>query len=121
MGREDGEGATGRSDDQTGSNPRVRPDGRYFAHVDGPRIQLIPVQPDEEELAYRRLHTRPSVQRYWDGYSAAQVAKDAFAARFYLDRLIDLSTAMNQPDEVKRWRTERAKYPDIASPPREKN
>jgi len=34
-----------------------------------------------------------------------------------LDRLIDLYTAMSRPDEVKKWRTERAKYPP-ANPPR---
>ncbi len=30
-----------------------------------------------------------------------------------LDRLIELYTAMNRPDAVKRWWAERAKYPDI--------
>jgi hypothetical protein len=29
-------------------------------------------------------------------------------------------TATNKPDEVKKWQAERAKYPDVASPPREK-
>jgi hypothetical protein len=28
-----------------------------------------------------------------------------------LDRLIELSTATNKPDEVKKWHAERAKYP----------
>jgi hypothetical protein len=28
-----------------------------------------------------------------------------------LDRLIELYTAINQPDEAKKWQTERAKYP----------
>ena len=28
-----------------------------------------------------------------------------------LDRLIDLYTATNKPDEVKKWKAERAKYP----------
>ena len=37
-----------------------------------------------------------------------------------LDRLIELYTATNKPDEVKKWRAERAKYPDAAPPPREK-
>jgi eukaryotic-like serine/threonine-protein kinase len=37
-----------------------------------------------------------------------------------LDRLIDLYTAMNKRDEVRKWRTERAKYPNIAPMPREK-
>jgi serine/threonine-protein kinase len=31
-----------------------------------------------------------------------------------LDRLIELYTAINQPDEAKKWRAERAKYPKLA-------
>ena len=34
-----------------------------------------------------------------------------------LERLIGLYAATNKPDEVKRWRAERAKYSDLASPP----
>jgi tetratricopeptide (TPR) repeat protein len=37
-----------------------------------------------------------------------------------LDRLIELYTATNKPDEAKKWREERAKYPDVAAPTREK-
>jgi hypothetical protein len=37
-----------------------------------------------------------------------------------LDRLIDLSTATNQPEEVKKWQAERAKYPEAAPPHGEK-
>ncbi len=33
-----------------------------------------------------------------------------------LDRLIELSTATNKPDEVKKWQAERAKYPEKAPP-----
>ena len=36
------------------------------------------------------------------------------------DRLIELSTATNKPDEAKKWRAERAKYKERAPPPREK-
>jgi WD40 repeat protein len=75
--------------------------------------------PDEEELAYRRLHTQPNVWRYREGYEAARAAKDDFAARFYLDRLIEFHTATNQPDEAKTWQTEREKYPELAPPPQE--
>jgi hypothetical protein len=32
-----------------------------------------------------------------------------------LDPLIELSTAMNKPDEVKKWQAERAKYPEVTS------
>ncbi len=35
-----------------------------------------------------------------------------------LDRLIDLYTATNKPDDVKKWRAERAKYPELAPVPR---
>ena len=37
-----------------------------------------------------------------------------------LDRLIELYTATNKPDEVKKWQAERAKYPEAAPPPGEK-
>ena len=41
-----------------------------------------------------------------------------------LDRLIELYTATDKPDEVKKWQAERAKYPPVplpvAPPPREK-
>jgi tetratricopeptide (TPR) repeat protein len=36
-----------------------------------------------------------------------------------LDRLIELYTATDKPEEVKKWRAERAKYPTVAPPPRE--
>jgi eukaryotic-like serine/threonine-protein kinase len=32
-----------------------------------------------------------------------------------LDRLIELYTAMNKPDEVKKWQAERANYPEAKS------
>jgi hypothetical protein len=31
-----------------------------------------------------------------------------------LDRLIELYTAINKPDEAKKWQAERAKYPETA-------
>jgi tetratricopeptide (TPR) repeat protein len=37
-----------------------------------------------------------------------------------LDRLIEFYTTTNKPDEAKKWRAERAKYPTVAPPPREK-
>jgi eukaryotic-like serine/threonine-protein kinase len=33
-----------------------------------------------------------------------------------LDRLIELYTATNKPEEVKKWRVERAKYPGASAP-----
>jgi hypothetical protein len=35
-----------------------------------------------------------------------------------LDRLIELYTATNKPDDVKKWQVERAKYPEVAPMPR---
>ncbi len=37
-----------------------------------------------------------------------------------LDRLIELYTATNKPDDVKKWQAERAKYPAAAPPPGKK-
>ena len=37
-----------------------------------------------------------------------------------LDRLIELYTATNKPDDVKKWQAERAKYPEAAPPPGKK-
>jgi hypothetical protein len=71
----------------TAIKERTSPDGRVFAHREGTRVELIPLQPDEEELAYRRLHTKPNVGRYRDGYLAARAAQDEFAAAFYLKLL----------------------------------
>ena len=68
-------------------NERISPDGRVFARVNGDRAELIPLQPDEEELAYRQLHTQPNLSRYREGYAEARAAKDDFAARFYLNLL----------------------------------
>jgi hypothetical protein len=45
------------------------------------------LQPDEEEVAYRRALTQPSLWRYREGYEAARDAEDDFAARFYLNLL----------------------------------
>jgi WD40 repeat protein/tetratricopeptide (TPR) repeat protein len=52
----------------------------------------------------------------WD----ATVPSALAALSDVLDRLIELSAATNKPDEVKKWRAERAKYPSVAPPPREK-
>jgi tetratricopeptide (TPR) repeat protein len=70
----------------TVANERISPDGRLFAHVDGPalRVDLVSLKLDEEELAFRRLYTQPNPRRYREGYLAARAAKDDFAAAFYL-------------------------------------
>jgi WD40 repeat protein len=81
----------------TAANARISPDGRLFAYMDvfaGRRVELVSLKPDEEELAYRRLHPQPNVWRYRDGYEAARAAKDDFAAAFYLNLI--------PPDERKK-------------------
>ena len=65
----------------------ISPDGRLIAHAVGNRVDLIPMQPDAEELEFRRVHTQPTSWRYREGYDAARKAEDQFAARFYLDLL----------------------------------
>jgi hypothetical protein len=72
---------------QTSANQCISLDGRFFAHPVGNLVELIPLQPDEEELSYRRLHTRPNLWRYREGYDAARAVRDDFAARFYLNLL----------------------------------
>jgi hypothetical protein len=72
---------------QTIENPWISRDGRFFAHRFGSYVELVPLQPDQEELSYRRLHTQPNVWRYRESYEAARAAKDDFAARFYLNLL----------------------------------
>jgi WD40 repeat protein len=62
---------------------QISPDGRWIAHVAGSRVELISLQPDAEELEYRRVHTRPNIGRYLEGYDAAIKAEDHFAACFY--------------------------------------
>ncbi len=65
----------------------LSPDGRLFARVYGRGVELGLLIPDEDELAYRRLHTRPEPERYREGYHAAMADGDEFAARFYLGLL----------------------------------
>ena len=64
---------------------QISPDGRWIAHTVGSRVELIPLQPDAEELAYRSFLMQPNFRRYREGYDAAIKAKDDFAARFYLN------------------------------------
>jgi hypothetical protein len=63
------------------------PDGRLIAHPVDSFVELVPLQPDKDELSYRLLHTQPNFWRYREGYQAALAAKDDFAARFYLNLL----------------------------------
>jgi WD40 repeat protein/tRNA A-37 threonylcarbamoyl transferase component Bud32 len=84
----------------TVANNWTSPDGRFFAHPEGNRVELIPLQPDEEELAYRRLHTEPDLGRYREGYEAARAGKDDFAARFYLNLLADGKLAAGRTQDA---------------------
>jgi WD40 repeat protein len=92
-----GKEVPGEAIPNTVANERISPDGRLFAYMDvfaGRRVDLVSLKPDEEELAYRRLHTQPNLWRYREGYEAALAAKDNFAARFYLNLI--------PPDERKK-------------------
>ena len=66
---------------------KTSPDGRILAHAVGSHVELIPLQPDAEEMAYRLLLARPNFGRYREGYEAARAAADDFAAKFYLELL----------------------------------
>jgi WD40 repeat protein/serine/threonine protein kinase len=66
---------------------RVRPDGRWVALIIGNYVELIPCQPGEEEMSFRRLMTQPDFRPYREAYDAAAKANDDFAARFYLNLL----------------------------------
>jgi tetratricopeptide (TPR) repeat protein len=68
-------------------NDRISPDGRFFARLKGDRVELTPLTPDEEERAYRLLHTQPNLQRYREGFESARAARDDLAAQFYLKLL----------------------------------
>jgi hypothetical protein len=68
----------------------ISPDGRVLARTVAERVELISLKPNADELDYRSIHTRPKAWGYQEGYDAARVARDDFAARFYLDRLLSL-------------------------------
>jgi eukaryotic-like serine/threonine-protein kinase len=59
----------------------------WDARAGTPVLELKALQPDAEELDYRRIHTTPNVRRYLESYDAAKKAEDHFAARFYLNLL----------------------------------
>ena len=65
----------------------ISPDGRSIAHAVGNRVELIALDPDADELDYRRSLTRPDPLRYRREYDEAKKIGDEFAARFYLGLL----------------------------------
>jgi WD40 repeat protein len=68
------------------TRPRqISPDGRRIAHIAGESVELVPLQPDEEELSYRKFFMEPDFRFYRASYDAARAGKDAFLARFYLN------------------------------------
>ena len=87
MGRADRPGVERRANPACTAAGPISPDGRLIAHVVGNRVELIPLQPDAEELSYRRPLMQPNYRRYREGYDAARKANDDFAARFYLNLL----------------------------------
>ncbi len=77
---------------ETQSSP-ISPDGRWIAHAVGNRVELIALNPDAEELDYRRFLTRPDLTHYREGYDEAKQIGDEFAARFYFGLLSTRSRA----------------------------
>ncbi len=63
---------------------QISPDGRWITHIVRNRVQLISLQPDEQELSYRRLVMQPRYELYREGYLTAAKVNDEFVARFYL-------------------------------------
>jgi formylglycine-generating enzyme required for sulfatase activity len=64
----------------------------------------------------------PLLRAGYEGMKArAQTIPPSVRARLpeTLDRLIELYTATNRPDEVKKWQAERARYADVAPPTRD--
>jgi hypothetical protein len=68
----------------------------------------------EAEPLLRAAYEGVKKARWADGPWGTSVLTDT------LDRLAHLETARGNPAEAARWRAERAKYPTVAPPPREK-
>ena len=88
--------------------------------------------PDREDIDAAFLHWSPTehIVRDFDLPSLSALYRHAHARglwnlrrshiRHALDRIIELYTATNKLDEVKKWQAERAKYPKDAPMPGEK-
>src|SRR5205823_1897137 len=61
---ETGRELPGRAVPEVAPGRRTSPDGRLFVRLDEKGLRLVSLQPDDEELAYRRLHARPNLGRY---------------------------------------------------------
>jgi hypothetical protein len=71
----------------------------------------------------RHADAEPLLRRGYEGMKAREKSippQGSTCLPEALDRLIELYTATDRPDEAAKWRAERAKYPDVAPPPREK-
>ncbi len=68
------------------------------------------------------LKAYEGIKAWFDKNPGADAARLAMTNRICeaIDRLIQLNTAKNKTDDVKKWQTERAKYPDVAPLPLEK-
>jgi eukaryotic-like serine/threonine-protein kinase len=78
----------------------ISPDGRLIAYLVGNRVELIPLQPDADELAYRWDLMRPNFRLYREAYDAAVKANDTFAARFYLNLFLPPERALIQAERI---------------------
>ncbi len=75
---------------------QISPDGQWIAHAAGSRVELIPLRPDAEELAYRSFLMQPNTLHYREAYDAAIEFGDNFAAKFYL-KLLPPAEAIVRP------------------------
>jgi hypothetical protein len=81
---------------------QISPDRRYFANPVDRLVELIPLQPDAEEIAYRLVQAQLTAGRYREGYDAARAANDEFAARSYRDRLPRSDRTLLSAEEIVR-------------------
>jgi hypothetical protein len=74
----------------------ISPDGHLMAYLVGNRVELIPLQPDAVELAYRRDLMRPNFRLYREAYDAAVKANKAGEA---LARLRQVMVGRRQAED----------------------
>jgi WD40 repeat protein len=63
-------------------------DGRFFAHLDGKRVQIVDRVMPREEREYRLFWAGPRPDVHWDEYTKARQTNDEPVAKFHLDRLL---------------------------------
>ena len=90
--------------------------------IRGPR--LTPIRPSAgttgpEEILHDAEHSLKGYRGMKGEAQIPVIGRDRLPEA--IDRLIDLYTAMNKPDEVKKWQAEREKKSDAPPMPEEKD